>query len=344
MPRSFADVVNDTLPKTVAISAPRPGSFFSPADDDDENDGPDIHGSGVIFDTNGHILTNAHVVNGADLKRLSVLTYDGTWHPATVVASNPQADLAVLKIAPFPGITPVTFGDSTKLRAGETVFAIGAPRALDFSVTRGTISHPDRFNLNWPNGGKQTSATVLPVLQTDASINPGNSGGGLFDAEGNLVGINTFILTAPVVANGRAVATAIGNINLGMALKGNDVRDTANKMLGRTGSAQSNPGLQLAPNTKKTRTSLRPPEATIVALDAGGAAHAAGLQIGDTFVRIGGDATPTANHARWLLLKYSGESVEVVVRRQNAELTLTLSLPLDLPTDDRKGLVQAEND
>ena len=144
-------------------------------------------GSGVVIDRSGHILTNYHVVQGAIM--LVVELPDGTTAGAELVGSDPGNDLAViLADLPAAALVPVTFGDSDAVRVGESVFAIGNPFDLDFTVTSGIISGIDRESQQRLNG-----RSIRGVLQTDAAVNPGNSGGPLFNSSGEVIGINSAI-------------------------------------------------------------------------------------------------------------------------------------------------------
>jgi len=143
-------------------------------------------GSGMIIDTQGHILTNYHVAGGAT--KLEVTLADGSKYPATLVGGDPKTDLAVIRIQPKEKLPYVTFGDSDKVEVGEWVIAIGAPRALEKSVTQGIISAKHRRGITDPTGYQD-------FLQTDAAINPGNSGGPLLNLYGEVIGINAAIAT-----------------------------------------------------------------------------------------------------------------------------------------------------
>lgn len=143
-------------------------------------------GSGVVIDLEGHILTNYHVVEGA--ATVEVELADGFVATATVLGTDPGNDLAVIRAAVQPQrLQPATFGDSDAVRVGEPVFAIGNPFSLDFSVTAGIVSaiERERQALN--------GRPIRSVIQTDAAVNPGNSGGPLFNAQGEVIGINTSI-------------------------------------------------------------------------------------------------------------------------------------------------------
>ena len=144
-------------------------------------------GSGVVIDRSGHILTNYHVVQ--DAITLVVELPDGTTAAAELMGSDPGNDLAVIRAdLPAASLVPATFGDSDAVRVGEPVFAIGNPFELDFTVTSGIISGIDRESQQRLNG-----RSIRGVLQTDAAVNPGNSGGPLFNAAGEVIGINTAV-------------------------------------------------------------------------------------------------------------------------------------------------------
>jgi 2-alkenal reductase len=151
-------------------------------------------GSGFIYDNDGHIVTNNHVVEGAE--SITVIFYDGTWADAEVVATDPQADLAVIKVTPPDGFEwkPLAIADNGDLRVGYTVIAIGNPFGLDATMTTGIVSAIGR---SYPVGGFGENRYTLPdVIQTDAAINPGNSGGPLLNLDGEVVGVNFAIESA----------------------------------------------------------------------------------------------------------------------------------------------------
>ncbi len=148
-------------------------------------------GSGVIIDRRGYIVTNNHVVDGA--QSIQVVLYDGTKLQAQLAGTDPADDLAVLKITPpSKGLTVATLGDSSKLQVGQEVLAIGNPLGITQTVTNGIISSLGR-NVSEGQGG----ATIANAIQTDAPINPGNSGGALVDLQGNLIGIPTLSAIDP---------------------------------------------------------------------------------------------------------------------------------------------------
>jgi len=153
-------------------------------------------GSGIVLDSSGDILTNAHVISGA--QRIDVAFSDGTSVPGTVVGSNTAADLAVIRVSVAAGVLhPLTLGNSATVRVGDSVYAIGSPFGLSGSLSEGIVS-----NLGQTGGGNLTG-----LIQTDAAINPGNSGGPLVNAQGLVIGVNNSI-ESPVN----------GNVGIGFAI------------------------------------------------------------------------------------------------------------------------------
>lgn len=144
-------------------------------------------GSGVVFDKQGHIITNFHVVE--DAHQIQVTLFNGSTYDAVPVGGDPLTDLAVLKVtAPVEELFPVAFGDSSPLLVGERIYAIGNPFGLERTFTSGVIS-----SLNRTIGSQQRGRTIKQVIQIDAAINPGSSGGALLNTAGQLIGINTAI-------------------------------------------------------------------------------------------------------------------------------------------------------
>ncbi len=155
-------------------------------------------GSGFVYDNQGHIVTNNHVIHGA--KKLEVTFYDGTIVPATVVGTDPDSDLAVVKVnVPAETLRPVTWGDSDKILVGERAVAIGNPFGLNGTLTTGIISALGR-SLPTESG----TFSIPEIVQTDAAINPGNSGGPLLNSQGEVIGVNTAIVPREVGAGQRS--------------------------------------------------------------------------------------------------------------------------------------------
>ena len=192
---SFADVYERVAPSVVVLevnkeSVPNEGFsweslFGAPPGGPQLPREQESEGSGFVISADGHILTNAHVIDGADPEKGVVARLkDGTRLPLKVVGVDDKTDLAVLK-ADATGLKPIVWGDSDRARVGEFVCVIGAPFELDYTLTVGVISGKGRSDL--------TSTVYEDYLQTDASINPGNSGGPLVDLDGKVLGVNTLI-------------------------------------------------------------------------------------------------------------------------------------------------------
>jgi S1-C subfamily serine protease len=163
-------------------------------------------GSGFVWDDQGHIITNVHVIAGA--AAATVKLADGRNYPATLVGASQAHDLAVLKIAPEgKPLRPVALGTSHDLRVGQKVFAIGNPFGLDWSLTTGIVSALDR-SLDDEEGGVNRH-----LIQTDAAINPGNSGGPLLDSAGRLIGVNTAIYSPSGASAGIGFAVPVDTVN-----------------------------------------------------------------------------------------------------------------------------------
>lgn len=173
---ALVKIYEETVPSVVKLDITRPGSDTG-------------LGSGFVWDKAGHIVTNFHVVSGAE--RIAVTFVDGTSVEAEVLDTHPLADLAVLKVdLPPAELQPVTLGDSTNLKVGQLTLAIGTPFGHDFTMTRGIISAVGRTI--------RTCESCYPIpdtIQTDTPINPGNSGGPLFNQRGELIGINTMVVS-----------------------------------------------------------------------------------------------------------------------------------------------------
>lgn len=162
-------------------------------------------GSGIVLDPQGHVLTNFHVVEGA--QKIQVVLYDGSAHEATVVGTDPATDVAVLKVgAPRELLSPVTFGTSSDLRVGQRVFAIGNPFGLERTLTTGIISS---LNRSLPT---RAGRTIKSIIQTDAAINPGNSGGPLVDSGSRLIGMTTAIASRTGQSAGVGFAIPVGTL------------------------------------------------------------------------------------------------------------------------------------
>jgi S1-C subfamily serine protease len=270
-------------------------------------------GSGVIIDQRGYIITNNHVVNGAS--QIQVMLFDGVILPAQVTGISSPDDLAVLKVTPPKnGLTVATLGDSSQLRVGQEVLAIGNPLGITQTVTSGIVSALDR-----------TVGTIPGAIQTDAPINPGNSGGALVDLQGSLIGIPTSTAIDPQF---RTPANGVG-----FAIPSNRVQFIAPQII-ETGSVTNSGRAALGVSV----TSVDPTLATqnnlstnhgalITAVTTGGAAAQAGLRSGDVIVRIENkDVNDVSSLTDALVSKKPGDTVSVQVYRGNQQLTITVKL------------------
>jgi S1-C subfamily serine protease len=163
-------------------------------------------GSGFVWDEQGHIVTNVHVIAGA--AAATVKLADGRDYPATLVGASPAHDIAVLKIEPTgKAVVPVAIGVSDDLRVGQKVFAIGNPFGLDWTLTTGIVSALDR------SLDSESGSVIRHLIQTDAAINPGNSGGPLLDSAGRLIGVNTAIYSPSGASAGVGFAVPVDTVN-----------------------------------------------------------------------------------------------------------------------------------
>ncbi|HET6504425.1 MAG TPA: trypsin-like peptidase domain-containing protein [Amycolatopsis sp.] len=188
-------------------------------------------GSGVILTADGQILTNAHVVEGATT--VTVTLSDGRKYQARVIGADPTADIAVLQAQNAGGLTPATLGDSSRLRVGEAVVAVGSPGGLQNTVTSGIVSALDR-NLadlgggrSSPQDGTGTTPGTTPsytAIQTDAAIDQGNSGGALVDLSGQVIGINSALYNP---------SGSTGSAGIGFAIPINDAETIVNQITGQ---------------------------------------------------------------------------------------------------------------
>ncbi len=168
---------------------------------------PEGTGSGFIWDTNGHIITNYHVIRGADAANVTLS--DQTTYKARLVGGAPDKDIAVLRIdAPASKLRPIQIGSSGNLQVGQAVYAIGNPFGLDQTLTTGVVSALGREIDSVRKG-----VTIRDVIQTDAAINPGNSGGPLLDSAGLLIGVNTAIYSPSGSSAGIGFAIPVDEVN-----------------------------------------------------------------------------------------------------------------------------------
>jgi putative serine protease PepD len=303
----FASVVEGVLPSVVEIT--QEGSV----------------GSGVVFDDQGHIVTNAHVVGTATAFDVR-LAGSSTVRRATLVHSYPVEDLAVIRVEDAAGLVPARFGESRDLRVGEIVMAMGSPLGLESSVTQGIVSALGRTVTEPPEPQIGFTGTVLrQTIQTSAPINPGNSGGALVNLDREVVGIPTLA----------AVNQGIGGAapGLGFAIPSDIARDIAQQIVDNGRVIHS--GRAALGVTVATVTNDRgePVGVGVAAVDPAGPAGAAGVQVGDLITRIDDSEVRTAQDLQSLLATHQpGDVIRLTIMRPPAAESHTLTVTLgELP-------------
>jgi S1-C subfamily serine protease len=280
-------------------------------------------GSGVIIDQRGYIVTNNHVVDGA--QNIQVVLYNNTQKPAQIAGTDAADDLAILKITPPAHLVVAPLGDSSKLVVGEVVLAIGNPLGITQTVTNGIISALNRTVTEGQSAGGQTAATIPDAIQTNAAINPGNSGGALVDLQGYVIGIPTLTAIDPEF---NTPASGVG-----FAIPSNRVRFIAEQVIQygkvlHTGRASL--GVQVEPVTPYLAQLLNlsiDQGALVVSVQSGGPAQQAGLQVGDVIVQINSTPVTDTSSLNDVLSQASpGAMVVVQIVRGSQHLTLKVTL------------------
>ncbi|WP_228386497.1 S1C family serine protease [Ornithinicoccus halotolerans] len=246
-------------------------------------------GSGVIWDGEGHVVTNAHVVAGADQVRVTLS--DGRGYQADVVGTDVATDLAVLQLAEGPDdLTPVQVGDDQELGVGAPVMAVGNPLGLSGTVTTGIVSALDRpvTTQSVGPGAAGGQPVVTNAIQTSAPINPGNSGGALVDASGRLVGINSSIASLSQGAGGQA-----GNIGIGFAIPVGVAESVVGQLLEDGTVEHAFVGVGLADAEAEADGAVIS-AAGVTQVEEGSPAETAGLQRGDVITAIDGERVDSA--------------------------------------------------
>lgn len=328
----ISDMVEDLSPAIVGITnlqAQSNSSLFGSSSSDSSEDTESGSGSGVIFKKeNGkaYIITNNHVVEGASSLKVSL--YDGTEVTAKLVGSDSLTDLAVLQISDDHVTKVANFGDSSDLRTGETVIAIGDPLGKDLSrtVTQGIVSGVDRTVSMSTSAGE----TSINVIQTDAAINPGNSGGPLLNTDGKIVGINSMKISEDDVEG------------IGFAIPSNDVKPIAEELLSKGQIERPYIGVsmldleQVPQNYQEGTLGLFGSQLNkgvyIREVASGSPAEKAGLKAEDIIIGLKGKEIDTGSELRNILYKDAkiGDTVEVKILRNGKEMTKKI---------DRKSVV-----
>jgi serine protease Do len=265
-------------------------------------------GSGFIIDASGVVVTNNHVI--ADADEINVIMNDGTKIKAELVGVDKKTDIAVLKFKPVKPVNAVKFGDSDKLRLGEWVIAIGNPFSLGGSVTAGIVSARNRDISQGPYDN---------YIQTDASINRGNSGGPLFNLEGEVVGVNTLI-----------ISPTGGSIGLGFAVPSKTVAGVVDQLrqFGELRRGWLGVRIQQVTDEIAESLSIKPARGALVAgIDDKGPAKPAGIEPGDVVVKFDGkDVKDPKDLSRVVADTAVGKEVDVVIIRKGKEETRKVTL------------------
>jgi serine protease Do len=335
---SYAAVLKSVLPTVVNISSSRVvraraespegmmpffRQFFGGEGDGDENFAlpqPRDHreknlGSGVVVSPEGYILTNNHVVDGATEVRVTLS--EKREFQARVVGTDPKTDIAVLKIE-ASGLSPITIGDSSRAEVGDTVLAIGDPFGVGETVTKGIVSATGRGNLGIED--------YEDFIQTDAPINPGNSGGALINDRGELIGINTAIIT-----HGSG-----GNQGIGFAVPSNLARTVMEEILKNGKVTRAYLGIypqDVTPAIAKAFGEKDPRGVLIGDVGPNSPAQAAGLQRGDIILEVNGKPMTGSNQLRMAIsMMQPGSEAKLKVIRDGSQRELTIKLH-ELPTE-----------
>ena len=350
---SFAPIVKKVLPEVVNISSTKVvkasndlsgqmpegmqmDPFFRQFFGDDgghsghhfnapRNDREQGLGSGVIVSPNGYILTNNHVVEGAT--EIQVTTSDKHEYKARVVGTDPRTDIAVLKID-ASDLPAITIGDSSKMQVGDIVLAIGDPFGVGETVTSGIVSAKGRTNLGIED--------YEDFIQTDAPINPGNSGGALVNDRGELIGINTAILS-----HGSG-----GNQGVGFAVPANLARNVMDQLVrnGKVTRAYLGVSIQpVTPELAKAFGETEPSGALVGEVSPGTPAEKSGLQKGDIIVGLNGNPVTDSNQLRMSISMMAPDATaNLKVLRNGSVHEMSVKLGV-LPTEKEQASLQTTN-
>ncbi|MEU1404186.1 trypsin-like peptidase domain-containing protein [Streptomyces sp. NPDC005728] len=312
-PGTIANVAAQALPSTVTIEA-------------ESTNGEGGTGTGFVFDKQGHIVTNNHVVAEAvDGGKLTATFPNGKKYDAEIVGHAQGYDVAVIKLKNAPSdLKPLALGDSDKVAVGDETIAIGAPFGLSNTVTTGIISAKNRPVAS-SDGSSSSKASYMSALQTDASINPGNSGGPLLNASGAVIGINSAIQST---GSGGFGSGQSGSIGLGFAIPINQAKYVAQQLIktGKPVYARIGASVSLEESTGGAKITDQG-AAGAAAIESGGPADKAGLKPGDVITKLDDnviDSGPTLIGEIWT--HKPGDKVKITYTRDGQEHTVDLAL------------------
>ena len=294
-PLSVTDVYNRAYKGVVEITVK--SSSFSPFGGSGSQQ---AQGSGFVYDSAGHVVTNDHVVDGAS--SISVKFWNGASYKATVVGTDPSTDLAVLKVdAPASVLHPLALDDSSSVQVGQAVVAIGSPFGLEETVTAGIVSALHR-EMTAPN-----NFTITDSIQTDAAINHGNSGGTLLDLAGKVIGV-----TAQIESDSG------GNDGVGFAIPSDTVRSIASQLISSGGVQHAYLGVGIATASNGVR---------LTEVRSGTPAARAGLQVGDVITAVDGKHVADATALTSAIdANRPGDTVALTYLRAGKTTTVTVKL------------------
>ena len=279
-------------------------------------------GTGIIISSDGKILTNNHVVQGAaNSGTITVSFNDGSNSRAEILGRDPVTDLAVIKAKDKSGLTPATLGNSSDLKVGQEVVAIGSPFGLESTVTSGIVSALNR-PVSSSSGSGNDPGTVFPAVQTDAAINPGNSGGPLVDLEGRVVAINSAIRT-----NGSSSADS-GSIGLGFAIPIDLAKNVAKHLVKGEKVEHARIGITVGNSVSGDGITTR--GADVKAVSSGGAGDKAGIKKGDIITALNGSPVASADGLVASIRGYEpGAKVTLTYLRGGKKQTTDVTLSSD---------------
>jgi putative serine protease PepD len=281
-------------------------------------------GAGVVYNDNGYILTDQHVVAGAT--SIKVTFQDGLVASAKLIGTDPSTDIGVIKVnVPASELHPLSFADSSTAQVGDDVVAIGSPFSLPETVTSGIVSQTGR-SITAPNGW-----TIPGAIQTDAPINPGNSGGPLLNADGDVLGLNDQIETNNTTAGGQGSSSGIG-----FATPGNEDMKVANTIISGKQVEHGYVGVSLAPSSEVGARIASSGSSNEPAIEPNSPASRAGLEPGDLITAVDGQTiTSTEAFIAKVAQDTAGQTITLTVKRdgQTKQIKVTLGKqPAKAPT------------